>query len=631
LLRSTESSSVVNTTDSPHTRLRPLPLSDVKLSDGFWEPRRKINREVTLPSQFEHIEKTGRLDNFRRAAGKMDGSFQGIYFNDSDVYKWLEGAAWSLATDPDPELEKLVDAAITEIESAQEPDGYLDTYYTFEKAKERWTNLKDMHELYCAGHLIQSSIAHHRATGKDSLLNVARRLADHICDTFGPEEEGKLPLTDGHEEIEMALVELYRDTGEERYLKQARFFLDIRGHGKIGGSPYHQDHVPFREMEEIVGHAVRAVYLNAGATDLYAETGDSAVLEALHRLWRSMTERRMYVSGGIGPRYEGEAFGDDYELPNARAYTETCAAIGSAMWAWRMLSIEGDARYADIMELALYNGFLSGVSLDGQEYFYQNPLADEGNHRRQEWFGCACCPPNVARMLSSLPGYFYSVSGDAIWTHLYAENEATVHLDGERTVRLRQHTRYPWDGEVEIEVEGEGDFALMLRIPAWCERGAAVEVNGEPFDVATSPGSYAGVRRSWRPGDTVRLTLPMPVRRVESHPRVTENVGRVALVRGPLLYCVEAVDTPDLHPDDVVLAGEHSFSEEHHPDLLGGVTTLRFGVEVVEHTSGWDGSLYRTAGPGDTGQRSPAEITAVPYYAWANREPGPMRVWLRRP
>ena len=370
---------VVNTSRSPHACLKPLPLTDVRLSDGLWEPRRRVNRKVTLPSQYDLLESTGRLDNFRRAAGKIDGDFQGIYFNDSDFYKWLEAASWSLAADPDSELEKLVDAAISEVEDAQQPDGYLNTYFMFDKAPERWTNLRDMHELYCAGHLIQAAVAHHRATGNKRLLGVARKLADLICEVFGLEESGKKEGVGGHEEIELSLVELYRDAGEPRYLDLARYFLEARGRGLIGGSEYHQDHGPIREQEEAVGHAVRAVYLYAGAADAYAETGDEDVLRALEKLWDNMTSRRMYVSGGIGSRYDEESFGRDFELPNTRAYAESCAAIGSVMWNWRMLMLDGDARYADLMERTLYlmertlyNAVLPGLSLDGQNYFYQN-------------------------------------------------------------------------------------------------------------------------------------------------------------------------------------------------------------------------------------------------------------------
>ena len=426
---------VVDTSKSPHVRLRPLPLTDVRLADGFWEPRRQVNREETLPSQYRHLEETGRLDNFRKASGKMEGRFEGIYFNDSDVYKWLEAAAWSLATDPDPGLTTMVDAAISEIEDAQEPDGYLNTYFTFERAGERWTDF-DLHEMYCAGHLFQAAVAHFHATGSTRLLDVAVRFADHICDTFGPEQDGKRQAVDGHEEIEMALVELFRVTGDRRYLEQAEYFVDARGHGLLGkpygqhDPSYSQDHKPFREQDAVVGHAVRALYFYLGAADVYAETGEMALLDALHDLWNNMTTRRMYVSGGLGSRYEGEAFGDDFELPNGRAYTETCAAIASVMWNWRMLMLEGGAGYADLIEHTLYNAVLPGVSLDGGDYFYENPLEDTGTHRRQPWFGCACCPPNVARMLASIPGYFYSVSDAAVWVHLYAEGSAEVKMNG---------------------------------------------------------------------------------------------------------------------------------------------------------------------------------------------------------
>jgi DUF1680 family protein len=624
---------VVDTSRSPHVRLRPVPLDAVDLADDFWEPRWRINREVTLPSQYRHLEDTGRLDNFRRASGKIGGGYQGIYFNDSDVYKWLEAAAWTLAEGSDSELERMVDAAITEIEDAQRPDGYLNTYFTFERAAQRWTDF-DLHEMYCAGHLFQAAVAHFRATGSERLLAVATRFADHICDTFGP-EDGKRQAVDGHEEVEMALVELFRVTGEKRYQEGAQYFIDARGHGLLGRPygqhepSYSQDHEPLRDQSEVVGHAVRALYLYSGAADVYAETGERALLQALRRLWENMTTRRMYVSGGLGSRYEGEAFGKDFELPNERAYTETCAAIANVMWNWRMLALEGEARYADLIEHTLYNAVLPGLSLDGQHYFYQNPLADDGSHRRQPWFGCACCPHNVARLLASLPGYLYSTSEDAVWVHLYAEGAATVELDGKRTIRLHQRTRYPWDGSVETTVEAEGEFTIMLRIPAWCEEGVAVEVNGEPVEAELSPGSYANLHRTWRPGDTINLDLPMPVRRVESHPYVAENAGSVALMRGPLLYCAEQVDNPGVELRDIVLEGrEPAISLE--PDLLGGVTVLQAEARLAAPDNGWEDRLYRTLHPRERDtQTYPTRVTLVPYYAWANREPGAMRVWLR--
>ena len=634
VLGSTPRMPVVDTSRSRHARLRPLSLTDVRLSDSFWEPRRRANRDKTLHSQFEHIEETGRLDNFRRASGKIEAPFRGLYFNDSDVYKWLEAASWSLAEEPDPELSRMVDIAITEIEDAQQPDGYLNTYFTFERAPERWTNF-DLHEMYCAGHLFQAAVAHFRATGSERLLGVAVRFADHICDVFGPEEQGKRFAVDGHEEIEMSLVELFRATGNRRYLEQARFLIDARGHGSLGRPyglhepSYSQDHEPLREQSEVVGHAVRAMYLYSGAADVYAEMGDPALLAALENLWRNMTTRRMYVSGGLGSRYEGESFGKDFELPNERAYAETCAAIGSVMWNWRMLMLEGDARYADLIEHTLYTAVLPGISLDGGRYFYQNPLADEGKHRRQPWFGCACCPPNVARLLASLPGYFYGASEDAVWVHLYSDSTATVELDGNRIVSLRQRTRYPWAGRVEIKVEGEDEYALMLRVPGWCEEDAAVEVNGEPVDAGISPGSYVEIRRAWRTGDTVSLNLPMPVRRIECHPYVAENAGRVALMRGPILYCVEQADNPGVDVRDLILDGTEP-TGRFVPDLLGGVVVLDVSAKIVAPDDGWEGRLYRTAHRRESGVRiGTTKLTAVPYYAWANREPGAMRVWLK--
>jgi uncharacterized protein len=623
---------VVDTTKSSHARLEPLPLSDVRLSDAFWEPRRRLNSKKTLPSQYRYLEETGRLDNFRRASGKVGGEYQGIYFNDSDVYKWLEAASWALAGREDPALERMVDTAISEVEDAQRPDGYLNTYFTFEKAGERWTNF-DLHEMYCAGHLFQAAVAHFRATGSTRLLDVATRFADHICDTFGP-GEGKRLAVDGHEEIEMALVELFRVTGDRRYLDEAEFFVSARGRGTLGDPygrfdpSYSQDHEPFAEQDEVVGHAVRAMYLYCGAADVYAENGDPELAGALQRLWKNMTTRRMYVSGGIGSHHEGEAFGKDFELPNERAYTETCAAIGSVMWNWRMLSLEGEARYADLIEHTLYNAVLPGVSLDGQHYFYQNPLADDGSHRRLPWFGCACCPPNVARLLASLPGYFYGKSDDSLWIHLYADSEAVFHLEGQDPVRVSQNTRYPWDGAVEITVEGEGEFSLMLRIPSWCAEGATVTVNGELSEAQDAQGSYMELRRAWTPGDTVRLDLPMPVRLVESHPYVAENRGRVALMRGPLLFCVEAADNPGYDLRDLVLDGETPFAR-YAPELLDGVAVLEARAHTLKPDSGWNERLYRTASPnsGHHGEES-KEVVAIPYYAWANRGPGALLVWL---
>lgn len=627
---------VVDTARSLFARLRPVPIDAVEIDDQFWAPRLRANREVTLPSQYRLLWDTGRIDNLLRVTGRHNGPYQGRYFNDSDVYKWLEAASWTLDSQPDPELERMVDEAISVVVLAQRPDGYLNSYFSLDLADKRWTDF-DCHEMYCAGHLFQAAVAHHRATGSTRLLEVATRFADHIDAVFGPEEDGKRIGTDGHPEVEMGLVELARETGERRYLDLARFLVDVRGHGVLGdafgrfGPKYHQDHQPFRELNEIVGHAVRAVYLNAGVADICAETGEPALAAALHRLWESMTARKMYVSGGIGSRYEGESFGEDFELPNALAYTETCAAIGSAMWNWRMLLAEGDARYADVLELTLYNAMLSGVSLDGATYFYQNPLAGEGKHRRKPWFGTACCPPNVARTLASLPGYFYSVSDEGIWAQLYAAGTARMTLRDGRTVTLRQDTRYPWDGEIAFQVDGEGEFALMLRVPAWCEEGATLEVNGEPIPIESICGGYAVVRRTWRPGDTVRLDLPMPVRRLEAHPAVEEDKGRVALMRGPLLYCVEQADNPEIILRDAIVPDSAEICAQYQANLLNGVVALTAEASLESPDEGWRGRLYRTAesGSGVVDGRS-APIIAIPYHASANREAGPMRVWLRR-
>jgi DUF1680 family protein len=621
-------SAVVDLGQSPHAKQRPLDLAAVRFDDAIWAPRQLTNRTVTLPAQLELLEQTGRLDNFRRAAGVLGGSFEGLYFNDSDVYKWIEAAAWTLATDPDPGLGAEVDRVIDLVASAQQPDGYLDTYYIIGDRGKRWTELERTHELYCAGHLIQAAVAHHRATGKAKLLTAARRFADLICDVLGPADAGKQPGTDGHPEIEMALVELARETGERRYLAQAQYLLDARGQGLAGGGAYSQDHKPFRELDAAAGHAVRLLYLAAGAADLYAETGKAALLATLERLWQNMVARRMYVTGGLGARYEGESFGEDYELPNTRAYTETCAAIGSVMWNWRMVLLTGEAKYADLIEWTLYNAFLPGISTDGRAYFYVNPLADNGRHRRQPWFDCACCPPNIARTIASVGGYVYSTCGADIRVHLYAQSSAEIRLADGRVVRLRQETRYPWEGEIAITVEAEGEFGLFLRIPEWCERGAGLEVNGLPTDETPRPGGYIRVYRTWRAGDEVRLRLPMPIRLVESHPRVTENWGRWAITRGPLVYCVEQADHAGVDLDALQIRRGAEFVPDALPAGLGEGVSLVTDAELRSDDSMWQSRLYRTVAADYEQEYSASRLQAVPYHLWANREAGAMRVWL---
>lgn len=616
---------VVDTTSSPAGVWKPVAIDDVQLTDAFWEPRIRRNRERTIPSQLQQCEETGRIDNFRRAAGKKHGPFQGIFFNDSDVYKWAEAAANSLSAHPDPRLDAELDAVIQVIADAQQPDGYLNTYFMFEREKERFTNLKDMHEIYCAGHLFQAAVAHHRATGKSTFLEVATRLADCLDHTFGP---GKRSGACGHEEAEMGLVELYRETGERRYLELADFMVRQRGlnPGLFGNSKYYQDHLPFAEQTEFVGHAVRHLYLACGATDIATEKPDSPYTAALDALWANLTQCRMYITGGAGSRWEGEAFGNDYELPNDRAYTETCAAIASVMWNWRMLLLTGEAKYADLMETTLYNAILPGLSLDGMNYFYQNPLADRGAHRRQEWFGCACCPPNVARLLASLSAYFYTVDHDSVGVHLYAGSSANLNLPTGDAFAFDVETAYPWDGQITFTIREAParPVRLHLRTPWWAD-SASCSVNGR--SEGEWEGGYIVIKREWKSGDVVTLDLEMTIRRVESHPHILGNRGRVALQRGPLLYCVEQADHPTADVWDVALPDDAEFSAEFQPDLLDGVTILR-AEGVATDPSEWEGALYAPYLRHSEMDTHLVDIVAVPYFAWANREAGPMQVWI---
>ncbi|MBO3769395.1 MAG: glycoside hydrolase family 127 protein [Candidatus Brockarchaeota archaeon] len=615
---------VVDTSKSPHARLTPVSLEAVRLQDKFWLPRLEKLRNITIPSQYELLESTGRLFNFRRVAGKARGDFKGLVFNDSDVYKWVEAASFLLAGGFDKSLYDLVGKVVDEIALAQDEDGYVNTFFSLERKNQRWTNLRDMHELYCAGHLIQAAIALFRATGNSRLLEVATRFADHIVKTFGP--GGRLGVP-GHPEVEMALIELYRETGNKSYLDVAKIFIDNRGKGIIGGSQYHIDHKPFRELSEIVGHAVRALYLNCGAADLYMETGDLELWNALNRLWDNMVNRKMYVTGGLGSRHDGEAFGFDYELPNVQAYSETCAAIASFMWNWRMFLASGEAKYVDIMELTLYNAILAGISLNGKEYFYVNPLADRGKHRRQAWFECACCPPNIARLLAGLPGYFYAVSKNEVWINFYCESTAEIELKN-RSIKIIQRTGYPWEGDVTITLhtDGEQDFIVKLRIPGW-SNGASVSLNGAELETDIRPGTYLEINRTWKTGDTIKISLPMPVRKLVCNPNVYENLGRIALMRGPIVYCFEAVDNPGFDVWDLIIPGESILETEYRPDLLDGVVIIK-GTGYVMDSKWSEESLYNELESKGEKPRK-VDFTAIPYYAWCNRKPGPMTVWAR--
>jgi len=584
--------------DQPeHRKLSAVPFTEVKFQDEFWAPRLKTNREVSIPHNFKWCEETGRFGNFAKAAGLVEGKFEGIYFNDSDVYKVLEGASYSLADHPDPVLDKMVDDVVAKIAAAQHDNGYLNTYFTLVEPDKKWTNFRKMHELYCAGHLFEAAVAHHRATGKTTLLDVATRFADRIDAIFGPDQRHEVP---GHEEIELALVKLWQETGQSRYFELARFFLDIRGDASkrdVHG-PYCQDHVPVGQQSEIVGHAVRAMYLYSGVADVAGYTGNSGYIDAMHRLWDDVVNRKMYVTGGVGARHSGESFGDAYELPNESAYCETCAAIGLALWSHRLNLMHGDAQYADVLERVIYNGVLSGIGMDGEHFFYVNPLASGGNHHRQPFFPCACCPTNVVRFVPSLPGYVYAQDGEGVFVNLYVAGTATVALDDNR-VKITQQTRYPWDGRVTLTIDPQrpATFDVSLRVPPWCKGAQASE------GFAETDRGYVRSRRAWKPGDRIELNLPMEVERIEAHPRVRADVGRVALQRGPIVYCFEKVDNPG-GVRSILLAKDPKFETEWRPDLLGGITVIT--------------CLDRA------GRR----LKAVPYYAWDHREPGDMAVWV---
>jgi DUF1680 family protein len=618
--------------------ITPAPFTAITFADAFWRPRLETNRRVTLPFNFRKCEETGRIDNFAKAAGQKEGPHEGIFFNDSDVFKVVEGAAYSLASVPDPEMDVYLDNLIALFAAAQEDDGYLYTARTIDPAAvradreglTRWSHLRVNHELYNVGHLYEAAVAHFQSTGKRALLDVALKNADLIDSVFGPE---KLRAVPGHQEIEIGLVKLYRVTGDERYLRLAKFFLDERGHANgrelytnFGNVGYMQDHLPVVEQAEAVGHSVRAVYMYTGMADVAALTGDAAYIAAIDRLWENVVGRKLYLTGGIGARHTGEAFGDDYELPNAEAYAETCAAIANILWNQRMFLLHGDACYIDVLELSLYNGFLSGVSFSGTEFFYTNPLASDGKTAvnrgslgRQPWFDCSCCPTNDVRFLASLPGYVYASDADSLYVNIFVAGDGQVEVGG-KSVRLRQETNYPWEGRVRLRIDPaeKSEFALRLRIPGWADNrpvpsdlyhfldrestAPQLMVNGEAVTPALEKG-YAVLRRVWRAGDVVELTLPMPVRRVMCNEAVEANRGRVALMRGPLVYCVEGVDNGG-SVADLSLGDNAVLSVEHRPELLNGVTVIR-----------------------GEGARP---LTAIPYYAWSHRGAGEMAVWLRQ-
>jgi uncharacterized protein len=621
------------------------PATRATITGGFWAERRRVNRDVTVPSTWHRLHQAGNVANLEAAAGLAGDEYvHTVTFFDSDVYKWLEAVGWTLA---DPllgeetatPLADYLDQSFTLLSQAQADDGYLNSYYQVLFPGTRFAELQWGHELYCAGHLIQAAIAVQRGSGDSRLLTVARRFADLVVRSFGT-EESQIDGIDGHPEIESALVELYRETGDRSYLETARYFIDRRGHGLLGpdkfGLHYWQDHTPVREASAVAGHAVRQLYLLAAVADLYAEIGDESLLEAAERLWQEMVSTRTYLTGGVGTHHLDEAFGDPYELTNERSYCETCAAIASVMFSWRMLLITGEARYADLIERTLYNGVISGLSLDGQRYIYANPLQireghlEQGNQQdyaRQSWFSCACCPPNVMRTLASLEHYAVIASSDEIRVHQYMTGRfSAASRDGEATLEV--DTNYPWDGRVRLVVAEApaGSLTLSLRVPHWAPE-VTVELNGERLDTGAADG-WLRIQRRWQRGDEVVFELPLRPRFTRADPRVDADRGLVAVERGPLVYCVESADQPGQRLDDMVIdASREPVIAEGTPPLAG-ITTLGLTAETRSRgsTSWWPYTSDLSPAESPTGR---VTLTAIPYYAWGNREPGAMRVWLR--
>lgn len=630
--------------------IRPVPFTQAKFTDDFWTRRIATNREVTVWYDFEKCEETGRIANFKKAAGRMPGDFKGTPFDDSDVFKVVEGAAYSLALQPDPKLDKYLDELIDHMAAAQEPDGYLYTVRRIQPkerihgmaGRERWSNLGISHELYNVGHMYEAAVAHYLATGKRSLLDVAVKNADLLVKTFGPGDD-QLKHPPGHQEIEIGLVKLYRVTGEKKYLDLAQFFIDMRGRKDLRPNlygEYSQDHVPLVQQDHAVGHSVRAAYWYSGIADVAAITGNQDYLKAIDRIWQDVAHYKLYITGGIGSSGGHEGFGERYALPNRSAYNETCAAIANILWNHRMFLLHGEAGYIDVLERTLYNGFLSGIAISGDRFFYPNPLAADAwrsagpdQRRRSAWFGCSCCPVNIVRTIPSVSGYLYAVTDDRLYVNLYGASEAATKV-GDVGVKLAQKTGYPWDGAVALTLQPAQakEFALHLRIPGWARNQPVpgelyrysdgltpkwtVQVNGRAETPAVEKG-YAVIRRTWKPGDVVNLSFEMPVRRVAAHPRVEANIDRVAFERGPVVYCFEGIDnSPDGDVRSLVVDPDAKFEAVMKPDLLNGVMVLK--------------------GPGRRADRSPegkisarpVELTAVPYYAWAHRDMGGMAVWM---
>jgi len=640
---------------------KPMNLNSINVADNFWSKMTELVRKNVIPYQWEALndriqgaEPSYCMKNFKIAAGMMEGEFNGFVFQDSDFAKWIEAVGFSLMGHKDEVLEKTADEAIDIVCAAQQADGYLDTYYIINGLDKRWTNLRDNHELYCLGHLIEGAVAYYEATGKDKLLNAVIKYVNHVDTIFG-EEENKLHGYPGHEVIEMALIKLYKIKKDKKYLKLAKYFIDERGKAPLyfeeeGGKynnkfwwensffkyQYYQAGKPVREQEAAEGHAVRAVYLYSGMADVAKETGDDGLLEACKRLWDNMTQKQMYITGGIGSSEYGEAFTYDYDLPNDTIYAETCASIGLVFFARRMLEIEPKSEYADVMERALYNGIISGMSLDGTKFFYVNPLevipeACEKDHlrrhvkvERQKWFGCACCPPNIARLLSSIGSYAYSLRENTIFMHLYMGGEIFANLS-HNDVLFKVQTNYPWDENVNINVnmKEETNFEFVLRIPEWC-RNYSIKVNNIDVEYEIHDG-YAYLSRIWKNNDEISVNFEMPVEVMSSNVNVRENIGKVAIMRGPIVYCLEEEDNgSDLHR--IYLSSSPEFTYKYEKDLLGGVVTIEGDGKILSKLKWEDNRLYKAI---VSNRFEDKKLKWIPYYTWANRNPGEMMVWLR--
>lgn len=623
-------------------KIQGVPFNEVKISDQFWLPKIETNRTVTIPASFAKCEETGRVENFVKAA-KKEGKFGTTFpFDDTDIYKIIEGASYSMTVHPDPKLDRYCDSLIAIVAAAQEPDGYLYTARTIDPAHphawsgaERWVNESNgSHELYNSGHLYEAAVAHFQATGKRNFLNIALKNADLLTQTFGP---GKRDDAPGHEIVEMGLVKLYRVTGEKKYLDLAKFFIDCRGKERDPKKAYSQDQKPVVEQDEAVGHAVRAGYLYSGVADVAALTGDSAYLAAIDKIWDNMVSKKFYITGGVGARHDGEAFGGNYELPNLTAYNETCAAIANVYWNYRMFLLHGDAKYIDVLERSLYNGVISGVGLDGKTFFYPNPLECDmhfkfnsgGTLDRQPWFDCSCCPTNLCRFLPSVPGYIYAEGPGKLYVNLFAQSSTTIKLNKKDPVTLSQETKYPWDGNIKISVSPEKaeQFALCLRIPGWAENkpvpsdlysyltpetdSVSIKVNGEPVSYKTEKG-YAVIDREWKPGDVVSYNIPMDIKRVEANAKVADDAGKVALERGPIVYCIEGVDN-GAELMKLALPDSSKLAQAFVPDELKGIVTIS-GEATYE--KGKKTELQK--------------FTAIPYYVWCNRGADEMKVWMTK-